>query len=72
MQIQSKWDEMCDAYVNDEWSKLETVAKEVRQLLKGGATPIVARRDDLGHAFQLALAEAGVNFVLDRFEQHNV
>jgi len=72
MQVQSKWDEMCDAYVNDEWSQLEKVAKEVRQLLKGGATPIVASRGDLGHAFQLALAEAGVNFVLDRFEQHNV
>jgi hypothetical protein len=72
MQIQSKWEEMCDAYVHDEWSQLEKVAREVRQLLHGGATPIVASRDDLGHAFQLALAEAGVNFVLDQFEQHNV
>jgi hypothetical protein len=72
MQIQSKWDEMCDAYVNDERSQLEKVAKEVRQLLKEGATPIVASRGDLGHAFQLALAEAGVNFILDRFERHNV
>jgi hypothetical protein len=71
MQIQNKWDEMCDAYVNDEFGHLEKVALEVRQLLDGGLVPIVARREDLGHAFQVALAEAGVNFVLHRCEQHN-
>jgi len=73
MQIQNKWEEMCDAYINDDWDRLENAARDLRQLLDEGETPIVAGREDLGHAFQLALADAGVNFVLERiFERHNV
>jgi len=70
MQIQSKWNEMCDAYVNDEWIELRKIAYEFRHLLKHGVPPTVTSRDDLGNAFQMALAEAGVQFVLDLIERH--
>ena len=70
MQIQSKWDEMCDAYVNDEWIELRNIANEFHRLLKHGVPPTVTSRDDLGNAFQMALAEAGVRFVLDQIQRH--
>jgi hypothetical protein len=70
MQIQSKWNEMCDAYVNDEWIELRKIANEFRQLLKHRVPPTVTSRDDLGNAFQMALAEAGVQFVLDLVQRH--
>jgi hypothetical protein len=69
-QIQSKWNEMCDAYVNDEWLELRTIAYELRQLLKQGVPPTVTSRADMGNALQMALAEAGVQFVLDLIERH--
>jgi hypothetical protein len=69
-QIQIKWNEMCDAYVNDDWIELRKIANELRQLLKQGVPPMVTSRADLGSAFQLALAEAGVQFVLDLIQRH--
>jgi len=72
MQIQHKWDEMCDAHVKDDWGQLAKSAADLRQLLDEGSAPVVAKREDLGHAFQLALANAGVAFVLKRiFERHH-
>ncbi|HUE14657.1 MAG TPA: hypothetical protein VMR25_10870 [Planctomycetaceae bacterium] len=71
-QVQRKWDEMCDAYVKDEWDRVEKAVLELRQLLDSGDTPIVTSREDLGTFFQLALANAGVNFILEQvFERHN-
>ena len=71
-EVQRKWDEMCDAYVMGDWDRVEKAAREVRQLLDSGDTPIVSSRHDLGTFFQLALADAGVNFVLEQiFEQRN-
>jgi hypothetical protein len=70
MLMQSKWNEMCDAYANDEWIELRKVAYEFRDLLKNGVPPTVTSRDDLGNAFQMALAEAGVQFVLDLIQRH--
>jgi hypothetical protein len=71
-QVQRKWDEMCEAYVKDEWDRVEKAVLELRQLLDSGDTPIVTSREDLGTFFQLALANAGVNFILAQvFERHN-
>jgi len=70
MQIQSKWNEMCDAYVNDEWLELRTITYEVRQLLKQGVPPTVTSREDMGNAFQMALAEAGVAYVRGLIDRH--
>jgi hypothetical protein len=72
MRVQNKWDEMCDAYVNDDWDRVAKAALDLRQLLDSGDTPIVTSRDDLGTFFQLALADAGVNFILEQvFERQN-
>ena len=71
-EVQRKWDEMCDAYAKDDWGQVEKAAMDLRQLLDSGDTPIVTSRGDLGVFFQLALADAGVNFMLERiFERHN-
>ena len=71
-EVQRKWDEMCDAYAKDDWGRVEKAALELRQLLDSGDTPIVTSRGDLGDFFQLALADAGVNFMLEQvFERHN-
>jgi hypothetical protein len=71
-EVQRKWDEMCDAYATDDWGRVEKAAMDLRQLLDSGDTPIVTSRGDLGVFFQLALADAGVNFMLERiFERHN-
>jgi hypothetical protein len=64
-EVQRKWDEMCDAYAKDDWGRVEKAALELQQLLDSGDTPIVTSRGDLGDFFQLALAEAGVNFMLE-------
>ena len=71
-EVQRKWDEMCDAYANDDWDRVAKTALDLRQLLDGGDTPIVTSREDLGTFFQLALADAGVNFMLEQvFERRN-
>jgi hypothetical protein len=71
-EVQRKWDEMCDAYAYDDWDRVAKAALDLRQLLDSGDTPIVASRDDLGTLFQLALADAGVNFILEQvFERQN-
>jgi hypothetical protein len=70
MQIQSKWSEMCDAYVNDEWLELRKIAHEVDGLLRKGVPPTATNRDDMGNAFQMALAEAGVAYVLGLIDRH--
>lgn len=70
MQIQDKWNEMCDAYANDEWLELRKVANEVRLLLKQGGPPTVTSREDMGNAFQMALAEAGVAYILGLIDRH--
>ncbi len=70
MQIQSKWNEMCDAYVNDEWLELRKIANEVDRMLKLGVPPTVTSREDMGNAFQMALAEAGVAFILGLIDRH--
>jgi hypothetical protein len=66
MPIQKKWDEMCEAYANGDWGRLGEVAGDLRQRLDKGETPIVDTHKQLGKPFQLALAKAGVEFVLER------
>ena len=71
-EVQLKWNEMCDAYAHDDWDRVAKAALDLRQLLDCGDTPMVTSREDLGTFFQLALADAGVNFMLEQvFERRN-
>lgn len=69
MDIQQKWESLCDAWKNEQWSDVETAARDLKQELSTGAIPpTIAKRDDLGRACDSAIADAVIDFMLSRFE----
>lgn len=79
MDVQAKWDEMCEAWIREDWQALERVGGEVQALMASGEIPNVGGRSDLGRGFTEAMdgagddnaarAKAGIEFVMDRFKR---
>jgi hypothetical protein len=68
MDIQQKWGHMCEAYAQEQWQRLEEVGREVQELIRQGNIPNVSGHGN-ARGLDEAMAEAGVEFVMDRFRR---
>ena len=66
MNPQATWDQLLAAYAASDWDAIEERATALSAWLSsGGRPPRILQRDDLGPAWDRALAQAGCRFALE-------
>ena len=70
MDPQAAWDELLDAYANEDWDRVLDVATGLTHWLdRGGFPPRAVTGTDLGQDWDRAIALAGCRFALSQIRK---
>jgi hypothetical protein len=68
----SAWQSLCDAWVKEDWPRLEAQGTLLTQMLQDGRIPNIAGLVDNSIGLNQVLANAGVPFIMERFKRHSI